>query len=63
MFSDPKVVWYQASQVQDKPNFHWSHVVGEFRVGRDFLRSKSDDASPWMAVKAADSVLRGVAQV
>ena len=62
MFFDPKVVWYQASQVKDKPDFNWSNIVGEFRVGREFLRSKPD-ASPWIVAKAADSVLRGVAQV
>ena len=50
------------SQGRDKSNFHWSHVVGDFRVGRDFLAAKPDN-SPWIVLKAADSVLRGVAQV
>ena len=62
-FCDPKDYFSTSSQAQNsKPNFHWSLIVGEFRVGRDFLRSKPD-ASPWIAAKAADSVLRGVAQV
>ena len=47
---------------KDQSLFHWSHVIGEFRLGRDFLRSKPD-ASPWLVAKVADSILRGVAQV